>query len=133
MSFRQVNCPNWNVTGTGLTHHVAGPGSRRIEDDSADLVFAGGSAAWPVWGLGNYSGGSIRYTTQANAPVSYTYTAAQDHSLYLGTWRTDTAAQITVTIDGTAAAGHNLHLDGEDVPVISSAGEPFPVEFPLHW
>lgn len=110
----QVTVSNWSVSGTGLAYQVAGSESRRVEDDSPDLTYSG---SWSLWALGNYSGGSIRYTTTPGSSVSYTYTAAQAHSLYLGTWRTDQAAQISITIDGAAAGTKNLFLLGEDVLV----------------
>jgi hypothetical protein len=110
----QVTVSNWTVSGTGLAYQAPGPQSRRVEDDSTDLVYSG---TWAPWPLGNYSGGSIRYTTTSAASVSYTYTAAQAHSLYLGTWRTDQASQVSIVIDGVAIRTYNLYLFGEDVLV----------------
>jgi hypothetical protein len=110
----QVAVSNWTVSGTGLTYQIPGSQSRRVEDDSPDLVYSG---AWAQWPLGNYSGGSIQYTITPNAFVSYTYTAAQSHSLYLGTWRTDHAAQVSIVIDGATIRTDNLYLFGEDVLV----------------
>ena len=49
---------NWNVTGTNLAYSVAGPGSRRIEDDSIAVSYQG---AWST-DHGNFSGGSIHWT-----------------------------------------------------------------------
>ena len=54
------------VAGTGLAYRVAGPGSRRIEDDARDVQYQG---TW-VEGRGNYSGGSIHWTASAGATVS---------------------------------------------------------------
>jgi hypothetical protein len=110
----QVTVSNWTVSGTGLTYQVPGSQSRRVEDDSPDIVYGG---AWAQWPLGNYSGGSIRYTTTPTASVSYTYTAAQAHSLYLGTWRTDQASPVSIVIDGVTIRTEPLFLFGEDVLV----------------
>ena len=52
---------NWSVTGDRLQYEVAGPGSRRIEDDSAIITYAP-TSQWSG-GVGNFSGGSIRWTT----------------------------------------------------------------------
>src|SRR5207245_4023166 len=55
----QVIVSNWSVSGTGLEYQVAGHQSRRVEDDSHDLVYSG---AWDQ-ARGNFSGGSIHWTT----------------------------------------------------------------------
>lgn len=54
-----VDVTNWAVTGDNLLHQVAGPGSRRIEDNSSEITYTG---AWSN-GIGNYSGGSIHWST----------------------------------------------------------------------
>src|SRR5205823_14884715 len=36
-----VAVTNWAVTGAGLGYRVAGPGSRRIEDDARDMQYQG--------------------------------------------------------------------------------------------
>jgi hypothetical protein len=101
----------WQVSGTDLQYSVAGPGSRRIEDDSTVVTYQG---SW-TREIGNYSGGSIHCTTAVGASLTCSYTAPAQHSLYLGTRRLDGGAQITVQIDNGAAVSVNLELAGEDV------------------
>ena len=109
----QVVVSNWTVTGSGQDYSVAGPGSRRIEDDSNQLQYTG------TWGSGggNFSGGTIHYTSGPGSSVSCTYTSSQDHSLYLGTRLVNTgtlATQISVVVDAGSPVTVNLNL-GEDV------------------
>ena len=110
-------CLGLDGHGSQLAYQVAGPGSRRIEDDSAALAYCG---SWEASVVGNYSGGSIRATQTPTSSVSYTYTEAGSHTLYLGTRMfqngSTAGAQIQITIDG-AAHGMNLALAGEDVLV----------------
>ena len=108
-----VAVSNWSVSGDRAGYSVAGPGSRRIEDDSTDIRYQG---TWTE-ARGNYSGGSIRCTTAVGASFTCTYQQAQAHQLYLGTRRAEGAGQITVRIDGGAAQQYNLQLAGEDVLV----------------
>jgi hypothetical protein len=121
----QVVVSNWTVTGSGRTYSVAGPGSRRMEDGSHELVYSG------TWGngAGNFSGGTIHYTlrdtSMAAAFVSCTYTSSQDHSLYLGTRLVasgTSATQISVVVDAGAALVVNLNL-GEDVLIRVPLGQ----------
>jgi hypothetical protein len=102
---------NWAVTGASLSYQVAGPGSFRIEDDSNLLTYGG---TW-VSSCGNFSGGSIRYSTRQGSTVSATYRAAGSHRLYLGTRRAATTGAITVELDGGSAVSYDLSLAGEDV------------------
>jgi hypothetical protein len=108
----QVVVSNWTVTGTGRGYLVAGPESRRIEDDRVELVY---STNWSDWVRGNYSGGSIRYTTTADEFVTYTYTAPQDHRLYLGTRKAPNGAEVTIAVDALAESAESLVIAGEDV------------------
>jgi len=108
----QVVVSNWTVTGTGLGYSIAGPGSRRIEDDANQQQYTG------TWGSGdgNFSGGTIHYTSVPTSSVSCTYTSAQSHSLYLGTRLVDSGtltAQISIVVDTLTAVTVNLNL-GED-------------------
>jgi hypothetical protein len=113
----QAVVSGWTVTAANRLYQVAGPGSRRIEDDLAALGYSG---SWEAAALGNYSGGSIRATQTPNSSVSYTYTEAGSHTLYLGTrkFQNESAAgaRIQITIDG-APRYEDLALDGEDVLV----------------
>ena len=113
----QTVVSGWTVTAANRLYQVAGPGSRRIEDDSPALAYSG---PWEASAVGNYSGGSIRATQALNASVAYSYTEAGSHTLYLGTrkFQSDLAAGATVqiTIDG-ASRSEDLALAGEDVLV----------------
>jgi len=118
---------------TGLAYQVAGPESRRIEDTSRDLVYSGtwSPPATPVT-PGNYSGGSLHFTVEHGAAVSYTYTASRDHSLYLGTRKAFSAAQVTIAVDSLALRTEQLLIPGEDVLVrVPSAVWPVAYRIPL--
>ena len=115
----QVTVSNWTVTGTGLAYQVAGPQSRRVEDDCPDLGYSGGWSS----SRGNFSGGSIHYTTAAGASVSHTYTAPQNHTLYLGTRRAGSGAQISIVVDAQAPVSQSLALAGEDVLIRIPLGD----------
>ena len=82
----QVAITNWTVTGNNREYSVAGPGSRRIEDDSPDVTYSGDWSPSSA-NIGNFSGGSITYTTTTGSFLSCSYTEPAPHSLYLGTRR----------------------------------------------
>ncbi|HWQ54853.1 MAG TPA: hypothetical protein VN442_14295 [Bryobacteraceae bacterium] len=109
---------NWTVTGNGRRYRVAGPGSRRIEDDSPRMAYTG------EWGeaRGNYSGGSIRHTARTGAAVTCTYEAGQNHRLYVGTRKAPACGAVSVQVDNYPAVAVNLRLD-EDVLVRVPVGE----------
>ena len=65
----QVVVSDWTVTGTNRTYSVAGPGSRRVEDDSVRLFIAG---SWTE-SRGNFSGGIVHYSTTTGDTVSWSY------------------------------------------------------------
>ncbi len=92
--FAVVVC-NWTVDGKNFGYTVAGPGSRRIEDDSAAVKYQG---SWTS-STGNFSGGSIHWTTTPDDAVSCTYAAQSAHTLYLGSRYADSGAHVTVQID----------------------------------
>ena len=116
-----VAITNWTVAGSNLLYQVAGPGSRRIEDDSTEITYQAASA-WSS-GRGNFSGGSIHWTTTPQSSLSCSYTAAADHTLYLGTRRADGGGHISIEVDGNAAIPLSLSLPGEDVLVRVSLGQ----------
>src|SRR6266404_6348535 len=109
----QVVVSNWTVSGANAGYQVAGPGSRRIEDTSPQVVYAG---TWDL-GLGNFSGGTIHHTTTPGDSATCTYRASQSHQLYLGTRKAGGGTQITVAIDSNSAVTLDLSLTGEDVLV----------------
>jgi hypothetical protein len=114
-----VAVSNWTVGGSGAGYQVAGPGSRRIEDDAADVRYQG---SWTE-ARGNYSGGSIRWTATPGAEVAVTYAANGSHTLLLGTRRADSGGSISVQVDGGTAVSLDLHLMGEDVLARISLGQ----------
>lgn len=139
----EVVVSNWTVTGTGRGYSVAGPTSRRFEDDDAEMVFSG---SW-TRSRGNYSGGTIQRTVANGASVSCSYVATGAHTLYLGTRYTGDAADISVSVDSGTPVTIQLSMPGEDVLVrlplgslasgphtftathAGSAGEPFFFDF----
>ena len=104
---------NWAVSGLGRAYSVAGPGSRRIEDDSPDVQYSG---AWSSAG-GNFSGGTIHSSSAGLSSIRCSYSSAQQHTLYLGTRLAPNGALISVSVDGQPACLVNLNLPGEDVLV----------------
>jgi hypothetical protein len=107
-----VHAYNWRVQGTNVDYRVAGPGSRRIEDDAPEIAYTG---SWST-SRGNFSGGSIHYSTGAGS-LRCTYRATASHVLLLGTRRAGSAGSIMVRIDGGGAQVLRLHLANEDVLV----------------
>jgi hypothetical protein len=86
---------NWSLTGLDSVAalQIAGPGTVRIEENSAACTF---NRKWPVE-AGAYSG---YFAAASNVPgdtVSITYTCQFTHNLYLGT-----------SLDGTTALGTGL-------------------------
>jgi hypothetical protein len=119
-----VRVSNWSVSGSNRAYYVAGPGSRRVEDDSDALCYAG---AWNECARGNYSGGSIRLCEDAGASVSYSYEAEAPHALYLGTRKYNNGATagalIRIMTDGQSRE-ESLALGGvEDVLVRIKAAD----------
>lgn len=115
----QVDVSNWQVSGSGRSYSVAGPGSRRINDDSADVRY---SSNW-TGAKGNFFGGTIHSTTDEGASVSCTYVSAQQHSLYLATRIAASCGSIQIEVDGTKLSPVDLNLPGEDVLIRSLVGQ----------
>lgn len=105
---------NWSVGGSNLVYQVAGPGSRRIEDDSSNIVYSGGE--WST-GIGNFSGGSICWATKPGCGLQCSYTAGTDHTLYLGTRYISAGGHVRIQVDGSAPIALSLALPDEDVLV----------------
>jgi hypothetical protein len=103
---------NWTLSGSNLSYSVAGPGSWRAEDSAGDQISYHGTWSSSV---GNFSGGSIHWTTTPGDSLSYSYTAPTAHSLYLGTRCADGGGQVSVKVDGGAAVTIALAIPGEDV------------------
>ncbi len=62
----------WTVSGSGLQYNIAGPGSRRAEDSAGEEITYQGN--WSS-AIGNFSGGSIHWTTTPGDLLSFGYTA----------------------------------------------------------
>ncbi len=107
----EVVVSDWTVTGTNRIYSVAGPGSRRIEDDAIGVAYSG---TWTEE-RGNYSGGTIHHTTHLGSSVTCSYYAAYSHTLYAGMRYVGTGADVTITVDGASIASVNLMIAGEDV------------------
>jgi hypothetical protein len=112
---------DWTVAGSNILYQVAGPGSRRIEDDSTAIAYSPASL-WST-GIGNFSGGSIHWTTSPGSSIRCSYTAGTGHTLYLGTRYVSAGAQISIQVDGNAAVSLNLALSSEDVLVRVPLGQ----------
>ena len=93
---------NWSVTGSNLSYRVSGPGSRRIEDNSTELVYTG---SW-LQSMGNFSGGSIHYTAEGGASIQCQYTARATHTLYLGTRMAANVGSANVQVDTGVLRSH---------------------------
>ena len=108
-----VAVTNWTVSGTNLLYAVAGPGSRRIEDSERGVAYTG---TWSE-GRGNFSGGTIRWTSTPGDSVRCDYVANANHTLYLGTRLAAGGGTVAVQVDGGTPLPLNLQLAGEDVLV----------------
>lgn len=110
----QVTVSNWTVTGQNRQYSVGGPGSRRIEEDDATVVY---NRPWTLE-TGNYSGSKISWTDQQNDSCTISYSETALHELFLGTRFYPSGANISVSVDNQPAPQNfNLALSGEDVLV----------------
>jgi hypothetical protein len=115
----EVQVSNWTVGGERRAYKVAGPGSRRIEDDSKELTYTG---TWQS-ARGNFSGGSIRHTVTPASTVQCQYRCPQTHALFLGTRSCFNGTQISISVDGATPFTGNLKIEGEDVLIRLPLGE----------
>ena len=84
----EVVVSNWTVTGTNRTYSVAGPGSRRIEDDAMRRWLIAGRGRRS---RGNYSGGTIHYDDDAGRFGDVHVSGDGKRTRFIwdcGTWRT---------------------------------------------
>jgi hypothetical protein len=102
---------NWTVTGISRNYRVAGPGSRRVEDNQKGVSYYG--THWQ-WTKGNYSGGTIRLTGNYSDSVTIPYRSPQTHELYLGARLLTTGADIALRVDDEAPRVISLRANGED-------------------
>jgi hypothetical protein len=108
-----VEVGNWSVSGGNTLYTFPGAGSRRIEDDSASLEYDG---AWE-WGKGNFSGGSIRWSSDHNARVVCRYFHPGPHELVLGSRAHAQGGTADVLINGVPTVTEHLWVPGEDALV----------------
>ena len=106
----EVQITDWSITGTNRNYKVAGQGSRRQEDDAPSITYTG---TWSA-GAGNFSGGTIRDTTEEAASVTIPYSAQLEHRLFLGTRAAFNGGSISVVVDEEPEQVFDLHLPGED-------------------
>lgn len=106
-----VAVSGWSVTGAGRRYRVAGPGTQRVEDDSPEAVYSG---SWSE-AKGNFSGGTIHFTTETSAAVTCSYRAVGDHELFLGTRSSFNGGGVSVWVDEQLVKSENLYTAGEDV------------------
>jgi hypothetical protein len=106
-----VTVTDWNVSGERLEYKVAGPGSVRLEDNSAQLVFSG---SWEE-SQGNFSGGTIRHSTIPGSSVKCSYRCSEPHQVFLGSRYSFNSGSFTYSIDGGPASARGLFVAGEDV------------------
>ena len=114
-----VELTNWCVMGNSLSYSVAGPGSRRIEDHAADITYQG---AWVVQ-RGNFSDGSIRYTSHTGSSLECTYAEPSHHRLYVGTRYLDNGGMLSVAVDGIITKQVDLKRPLEDALIRVLIGE----------
>jgi hypothetical protein len=115
----QVLLSQWTVIDNNRVYSVAGPGSRRIEDDDSTVVYSqtNGASDWAVAPAGNYSGSRIQWTETKGATCRIAYSEVTTHQLYVGARRCSGAASMAVSIDGGAPVTFNLALGAEDILV----------------
>jgi hypothetical protein len=114
-----VALSDWQVTGANRVYQIAGAGSRRIEDDSAEITYFG---SWTEE-RGNYSGGSIRRSKTAGNRLVCKYASGSSHRLYLGTRMLASGGAITVQVDSAPAQTVSLTKPAEDYLVRVPLGE----------
>jgi hypothetical protein len=116
---------NWTVTGTNRTYQVAGPGSRRVEDNDKGVSYYG--THWQTT-RGNYSGGTIRLTGNYSDSVTVPYRCPQTHQLFLGARLLTTGADIALRVDDETPRVLSLRANGEDRLIRIPLGEYGPGE-----
>lgn len=105
-----VEVQNWSLSGASTLYRFAGPGSRRVEDTDPRVEYTG------IWShaKGNYSGGSIHWTSEENAELVIRYHHPQPHELYLGSRAHAAGGNVDVTIDGGIPKTHHFAVAAED-------------------
>jgi hypothetical protein len=116
----EVQISDWKVSGENRIYSVAGPGSRRIEDNGPGVTYIGN---WNTDFPGNYSGSTIHWTETQGDTCIIQYEEANEHQLFLGTRLLAVGANVSVSLDGqTLPQPTTSFLNGEDVLVRSPLG-----------
>ena len=105
-----VTLSNWAVSGTGRAHSVTGVQSQRLEDDEPLWRYDG---SWQS-AIGNFSGGTIRYSSATGSSARIVYQAGEAHELAVGSRYAYNAATCQVWLDGSLVRTENLAIAGED-------------------
>jgi len=105
-----VGVSNWSVSGSGRAYQIAGRGAQRMEDERPEVVYGG---EWTRAG-GNFSGGTIRYTTAPGSAASLAYEVPHAHYLAIGTRMSFNATLAEILVDGSVVKTENLLAAGED-------------------
>lgn len=105
----KVEVSNWSVSGSDRLYRVAGPGSTRIESDSATIT---SSAGWST-GNGNFSGGSIQFSSTPDNWLEVAIETSRAYELYLGTRLAYNSGKVWVIVDDVEHE-INLQIPGED-------------------
>lgn len=120
-----VAVSNWSATGTNRAYRVAGPGSRRLEDNHKKVSYYGSN--W-ISIKGNFSGGTIRHTETYGESVTIPYHCPQTHELFLGTRLLSAGAEIAFRVDSETPRVQSLRANGEDALMRIPLGEYGPGE-----
>jgi len=125
-----VTVEGWSVIGTGRQYFVAGPDSRRVENDDPTVTYSGTWANPPAAGLdvslwpvqsGNYSGSTIQFTQTIGDSATIVYDETAQHDLYFGARLITAGSKVSVAVDGVSQT-FSLHLASEDVMARLSLG-----------
>ncbi|MBK7927511.1 MAG: hypothetical protein IPJ98_08460 [Bryobacterales bacterium] len=105
-----VTVSNWTVSGTARSYSVTGVQGQRLEDEEPLWRYSG---AWQS-AIGNFSGGTIRYSTVAGAKATIGYQMDETHEIAVGTRYAYNAAVCQVWLNGIPVHTENLAIAGED-------------------
>lgn len=114
----RVMVTEWTVIGERRAYMVAGRGSRRLEDDSPAMEYTG---TWTEED-GNYSGGTIHWSNQVSATVTFDFKADEEVTLFVGSRITPEGGRLAVSVDGTLRTVYDCRRVGEDALVRIPAG-----------
>ncbi len=88
--------------------HVAGPGSVRVEESDARVVFQG--SGWSLTDAGWFSKGFAQVSRQVGDMITVQYSCSQEHDLWLGTSLHSDRGIFGISVDGAAQPDLNTML-----------------------